>query len=138
MSYIALEVSAHVAMLTMSPPGGAYDRAFLDGLAAAASELAGRTDEVRAVVLAAAGADFGAGWSAAVLSEGVPAAPERPPGAAFDAVAAIPQPVVAAVRGRAHSAGLELALACDIRVAGAGASFAMPETGLGRVPDDIR
>jgi enoyl-CoA hydratase len=132
--YITLEVSAHVATLTLSPLGGAYDRGLLDSLAAAAGELAGRTGDVRAVVLAAGGADFGAGWSEAVLSEGAPATAGALLGAAFETVAAIPQPVVAAIRGRAHSAGLELALACDIRVAGAGASFAMPETGLGRMP----
>jgi enoyl-CoA hydratase/carnithine racemase len=58
----------------------------------------------------------------------------EPVGAAFDAVAAIPQPVVAAVSGVVESAGMELALACDIRIAGESARFAMPETDLGMVP----
>ena len=42
--------------------------------------------------------------------------------------------MVAALHGRVHSAGLEVALACDIRVAGESATFAMPETMLGAVP----
>jgi enoyl-CoA hydratase/carnithine racemase len=78
---------------------------------------------------------LGSGWSASVLGEaerlgGVLA----PLGAGFEALALVPQPTVAAIRGAAHSAGLELALACDIRVAAQGATFAMPETGAGLVP----
>lgn len=43
--------------------------------------------------------------------------------------------VIAVVRGRAIGAGFQLALAADLRIAEAGASFAMAEVKLGLVPD---
>lgn len=49
----------------------------------------------------------------------------------FDALAAFPKPLVAAVEGRALGGGLGLLLACDIRIAARGAIFAMPEVKFG-------
>lgn len=131
MSQLALSVEDSVATLTVDAPAARYGRPLLEALADAAAELAGRHPEVRAAVVAAAGPDFGAGWSAEAIAGAALAAPAA---AAFDALAALPQPLVAAIGGRCHSAGLELALACDVRVAAEGASFAMPETGEGRMP----
>ncbi len=135
MPLTALTFEGSVATLTIDPPEAGYDRALLDAIARAAEELEARHPQISAVVVTSAGADFGAGWSpdALAASEGV-AGLIAPAGAAFDALAALPQPIVAAIGGRAHSAGLELALACDIRVAAEGASFALPETGAGRIP----
>ena len=57
-----------------------------------------------------------------------------------DAIAAVhraPFPVIAAVNGACLGAGFELALACDLRVAAAGASFGLPEVRVG-VPSVIQ
>ncbi|HVZ37210.1 MAG TPA: enoyl-CoA hydratase-related protein [Polyangiaceae bacterium] len=43
-------------------------------------------------------------------------------------------PTIAAINGAALGGGLELALLCDLRVASAEATFALPETGLGIIP----
>jgi len=53
---------------------------------------------------------------------------------AFSAVAAIPQPTIAAITGYALGGGLELALCCDLRVAGDNAKVGQPEILLGIIP----
>ncbi|HJM74717.1 MAG TPA: enoyl-CoA hydratase/isomerase family protein [Dehalococcoidia bacterium] len=128
-SLTSLTVADHVATLTIEPPDGLADAAFDAALADAAAEVAADTDGVRALIVTGTVPAFCAGWSAEAL-----AASEPPVAAGIHALAAVPQPVIAAIEGSAHSAGLEIALACDIRVAGAGATFAMPETGNGAVP----
>jgi enoyl-CoA hydratase/carnithine racemase len=52
----------------------------------------------------------------------------------FTAVEELPKPVIAAVNGYAFGGGLELALACDIRLASKTAVVGLTETGLGVIP----
>jgi enoyl-CoA hydratase/carnithine racemase len=53
---------------------------------------------------------------------------------AFDSIAQIPKPVVAAVTGYALGGGCELALACDWRVVADDAKLGQPEIKLGLIP----
>lgn len=116
------------------PPMNPLSIAMLGALHAAA-ETIGADDAVKAVVVAgsdrafAAGADIGE-FDGREAAQRVGAAFRR----AFDAVAAIPRPVVAAIRGYALGGGLELALACDLRVASDRSRVGQPEILLGIVP----
>ncbi len=51
-----------------------------------------------------------------------------------ESVAALDQPVIAAIKGDAVGLGLELALACDIRIAAAGSHFGLPHVKTGLLP----
>jgi enoyl-CoA hydratase len=53
---------------------------------------------------------------------------------AGDALAAIPRPVIAAIRGYALGGGIELAMACDYRIASDTARLGQPEILLGIIP----
>ncbi|MEM7268805.1 MAG: enoyl-CoA hydratase/isomerase family protein [Pseudomonadota bacterium] len=52
----------------------------------------------------------------------------------FDRIARMPIPVIGVISGHAFGGGLELAAACDLRIASPKATFALPETGVGIVP----
>lgn len=52
----------------------------------------------------------------------------------FDAIANCPKPVVAAINGFALGGGLELAMACHIRIASENAKLGLPEVTLGLIP----
>ncbi len=52
----------------------------------------------------------------------------------FETLARLHQPSVAVLAGHAFGGGLELALACDFRIAAEGAHLGLPEVGLGTVP----
>ncbi len=52
----------------------------------------------------------------------------------FEQLASFPGVSIAAIAGAAVAGGLELTLACDLRVAGPLAIFRLPETGLGLIP----
>ena len=52
----------------------------------------------------------------------------------FEAVERLPKPVLAVINGYALGGGLELALACDIRIAVESVRLGLPEVGLGVIP----
>jgi enoyl-CoA hydratase/carnithine racemase len=116
------------------PPLNPLSQALLAALTAEARALAS-DPEVKAVVLVggerafAAGADideFGTAEDARAVSDNFRAA--------CTALGAIPRPVIAAVAGFALGGGLELALACDLRVAADSARLGQPEILLGIIP----
>jgi enoyl-CoA hydratase len=92
--------------------------------------------DVRVVVLTGAGeAAFAAG---ADITELADQTPERLRAedhfAAWDRIAAVGVPVIAAVRGYALGGGCELAMSCDLIVAGDDARFGQPEIRIGVMP----
>jgi enoyl-CoA hydratase/carnithine racemase len=124
-----------VARVTISNPQkrNALDRGVLDGLV---SEL--RSVDARCVVLTGEGNVFSAGYDIADLSadhlaEEAAELLTHPFEAALAALDAVPVPVVAALGGHAFGGGLELAVACDLRVCAPGARLGMPPARLGVV-----
>ncbi len=90
----------------------------------------------RAIVITGAGTRaFAAGADVAELALQTPASLAASPGfEGWDRVAAVATPTIAAVRGYALGGGAELALACDMIVAGTDATFGQPEINLGVIP----
>jgi enoyl-CoA hydratase len=88
------------------------------------------------VVLEAEGADFCAGWSPDAREALLTAAANLESGAIdlFAPIAELRVPVIAALQGEVSSAGLELALCCDIRIAAEDARFSLPEVAEGILP----
>jgi enoyl-CoA hydratase/carnithine racemase len=128
-----------VLRLTLSHPEkrGALDHAILDALARAVPD-AGDDGETRCVLLTGEGRHFSSGYDIGDIPDDVFAVEaERivahPFTAALEALDATDLPTVAAVNGPAIGGGLELALACDLRVAAHGAQFGMPPAKLGLV-----
>lgn len=109
----------------------ALDSALLEALAAAFRKV---DENVHVVVLGGHGKAFCAGADADELAS-LNAETARHfitrVHRACDAARNVPVPVVARLHGTVIGAGLELAAACDLRVAAHGTRFAMPEVRLG-------
>lgn len=133
---LLLERDGHVATVTLNRPEkrNALNRELLERLVETLRALE-RDGATRVVVLRgdrrafAAGADIGALGDAGAIELYMAGFSEL-----WDDVAAVQLPLVAAVSGYALGGGFELALICDVVVAGESAQFGFPETGIGIIP----
>ena len=130
MSFTTLAVtkSGHVAeiRLTRGAEGNPTDARFLDELDLAAASVHEYAD-IHVVILTAGGDAFSRG----VAGDAMARSPGHLP---FRCLELMAQPVISCIQGDALGAGLELALACDIRVAAEDAVFAIRDVAEGRVP----
>jgi len=98
-------------------------------------------DDVRVVTLTGNGPAFCAGVDFAAIGASLEVERGSYPGFIrrwahiVDRFERVAQPTVAAINGPVIGAGLELALACDLRIASENAVFAMPQMQMGIVPD---
>jgi enoyl-CoA hydratase len=133
---VLVERDGPVAVVLLNRPDqlNALSDELMDELVSKLEEL-DRDDAVRAIVLGgserafAAGADIGELARASAIDLYYQRRVER-----WDAIRALWTPLVAAVSGYCLGGGCELALSCDLIVAGETAQFGQPETGLGIIP----
>jgi len=136
---VLIETSGDIATVTINRP---QRRNALDSTTAAAVRAAiEETSGSRAVVLTGAGKSFCAGGDLEELERWTDLPTGDIAGTLYDsyqgmvrAVRASDAIVIAAVNGAAVGAGLDLALACDLRVAAQGAKLGQVWVGLGVIP----
>ncbi|CAO5256356.1 enoyl-CoA hydratase/isomerase family protein [Frankia sp. AgKG'84/4] len=137
MSVVRLDVEGGVGTIRLDrPPMNALDAEIAAGLRAAAGQ-ATADPAIRSVVLYGGEKVFAAGADIkkmAPMDFAEAAAWVRDLSSAFELIARIPKPVIAAVTGYALGGGLELALCADVRVLAHNAKLGQPEILLGVIP----
>lgn len=138
MSYetILLDIDGAVGTLTLNRPDklNSFTRQMHEELAAALDGIA-KAGTLRALVLTGAGRGFCAGQDLADADGDLGQTVDRYYNPLIRRLRALELPVIAAVNGVAAGAGANLALACDIVLAGRSASFIQAFTKIGLVPD---
>jgi enoyl-CoA hydratase/carnithine racemase len=146
---IKVTIKDEVAYIALNRPEkrNAINNEVLHALPKALEEVDRR--EIRAVIIYGEGAVFSAGIDFTSLASdtgaqgGAGGGPDlvrfrrfvHASQASLDALERIEKPVIGALHGYVGGLGLELALACDARIAATGTKLGMPETRVGLVPD---
>ena len=137
--HIKVKVEDNVATLTLaSPPVNALSPAVLKEIQQALDQF--QQQKARAVIVTGSGTNaFCAGADVKAMRE-LETSPEKAAEflmlgvETFSKVENFPAPVIAAVNNLCLGGGLELILACDIRISSDRARFGLPEVTLGLVP----
>jgi enoyl-CoA hydratase/carnithine racemase len=141
---VTLRVEGAVALVAFNRPEkrNAINRDVLRALAETIA-AAERDRAVRAIVLHGEGRVFSAGVDFGMLAGDVAGGPERLPfraqigemQAALTRLEAVEKPVIAAMHRYVPGLALEIALACDFRIATQDCELGLPEVKVGLVPD---
>ena len=143
--FVQLSIEDSIARVTLNRPDryNALSPAMFDGLIEVGKKVAA-LKEVRVVILSGAGGNFCSGIDVQELaSEGDPLSllgpsDDSPANRAQRAAwiwREVPVPVIAALEGTVFGAGLQVALACDLRIAEPGARLSVMEIRWGIIPD---
>ncbi len=138
MAQLQLELRGHTALLIISnPPANTWTRETLTQLRDTVREL-NANKEIYALVITGQGEKFfSAGADLNLFASGdkaVASEMARIFGEAFETLSAFRGVSIAAINGYAMGGGLEVALACDIRIAEQQAQLALPEAKVGLLP----
>ena len=136
-SSVTIRKDGHLAVITLNRGDNRneIDTAMSFDLADACSS-AQQDDDVWAVVITGDGDVFCGGTDAGKLAEALEDASVLDGLRVSEAVASIEKPVVAALNGDAIDQGLEIALACDLRIASGDGSFGLTHLAKGLIPWD--
>ena len=131
---LRLAAADRIATITLSRPDArnAVNERMAQELRDACERIR-QDDEVRVAVITGEGAAFCIGADV----DGEALAPDDLARLkAADAIAAIEKPTIALINGDALDQGLELALACDLRIAASHAKFGLTQVSAGTIPWD--
>jgi enoyl-CoA hydratase/3-hydroxyacyl-CoA dehydrogenase len=140
--YEAIELDINkdtkVGRIVLSRPtkANAFHADMMAELGKALGELE-KNEDVRCLVITGAGTNFSGGADFAAFAAGEVAAAfnfSEAPHNVFTRIETYPKPVIAAINGPAMGAGLELALACDVRIMNTAAVLRLPELTLSIIP----
>lgn len=135
---LQVEQHGHTVLLTIdNPAANTWDRESLPALRQLLADLDADRDVYVLVITGAGAKFFSAGADLKLFADGDAAAAAhmaRLFGEAFEALADFRGVSIAAINGFAMGGGLEVALACDVRIAESQARMALPETRVGLLP----
>lgn len=138
MGNIAYEIKGQTACLSIqSPPANALSEPLFQALAKRLDEIE-TENKVKAVILRGEGKFFSAGADIKAFSKLQETADYQALAESgqqlFDRIENFQIPVIASIHGAALGGGLELAMACHIRIAAETAKLGLPELTLGIIP----
>jgi enoyl-CoA hydratase len=138
MENMTLVIDQRIATITLNhQPANALSTRVLEELAVCLDQIEA-SSHVRAIIICGEGRFFSAGadikeFTALANESDYSALAERGQ-QLFERVEQFPKPIIAAIHGAALGGGLELAMACHIRIAEGSAKIGLPELSLGIIP----
>jgi enoyl-CoA hydratase len=135
MSFVIFEKKARLAIITLNRPDkmNALNSQAVAELIAATEEIE-KNDDIRVVIITGAGQRAFSSGSDLTELQGITAVELRQRIESPNIIRKLSKPVIAMIQGYALGGGLELALACDIRVASENAKLGFPEINHGWLP----
>jgi len=138
MSYLSLIKEGNIAIITIArPPANALSSELIQDIGSLLDQLE-QDPEVRAILINGEGRFFSAGADIKEFT-GIKNGEEFSKLAVkgqqvFEKIENYPKPIIAAIHGAALGGGLELAMACHIRLVSENAKLGLPELQLGLIP----
>lgn len=138
MEFLSWSIEEHMAVITLNrPPANALSRGLLQELSAALDEIE-PNKEIKVLLIHGEGRFFSAGadikeFTTLSSSDGFSNLGKHGQDL-FERLEQFPKPVIASIHGAALGGGLELAMACHIRLVSETAKLGLPELQLGIIP----